>query len=167
MDSNRQQVLRALPASHQTIQAFYSFLVQRYLPMRYPQIFEIVREASARDSYLRNRVMDNQVPLESSADAASLLEGLGGQIEEDILILQPDEASGEFILGAYVGCFPNGFDWADKLGKTMSQIHVPVPDYETKLRKSMNRYLSRMEPGQSVKRHNVSVLWSGKVKQPR
>ena len=97
------------------------------------------------------------MPLQPFTTAESLLETLGGQIEEDFLILQPDESSGEFMLGAYMACFPNGFDWEKKLGKSMSEIHVPVPDYETKLKKSMNRYLSRIEPGQTVKRHNVSA----------
>jgi len=159
ISSTRGQVLRALPSTHRTVRQLYRFMVDYYLPTRFPQMFQKVSHASesTEQSHLVNRVTGDRIPLEPFTNAEFLLETLGGQIEEDFLILQPDKSSGEFMLGAYMACFPNGFDWEKKLGKSMSEIHVPVPDYETKLKKSMNRYLSRIEPGQTVKRHNVST----------
>lgn len=58
-------------------------------------------------------------------------------------------------LEAFIGCFPNGFNWADKFRKSLANIHVPVPDYTTKLRASMDRYLERLKVGECVKRANV------------
>jgi hypothetical protein len=156
MRRNRDQVLRAIPSARPTIQNLYSYIVGNYLPSRYIDMFKIIpKPTSPRQNYLHNLVTGDQIPLEPSAESVLLLEALGRQVEEDFLILEPEPESGEFMLTAYVGCFPNGFDWQSKLGKTMSEIHVPVPDYATKLKKSMNRYLSRVECGQFVKRHNV------------
>ncbi|KAH8883546.1 hypothetical protein GQ53DRAFT_752787 [Thozetella sp. PMI_491] len=164
--ANRDHVLGAAPSSRQTIQTLYKFLVEKYLPDRYRDIFQIVSGALPEESYLFNRVTGDRIPLMPSASLDTLLEDIARQVEEDFLVLQRDTESDEFILGAYVACFPNGFDWANKSGKNMSQIHVPVPDYATKLKKSLNRYLSRIEPGQIVKRHNWSISTSGKLFSP-
>ena len=156
MQTNRDQVLRVLPSAEQSVRRFYAWIID-YLPARYSDIFT-ADESSPECGYLHNKVTGDKIRLRPPADCDPevLLEGLGRQVEEDFLILQPDSQSGEYKLMAFVGCFPNGFDWAQKLGKTMSQIHVPVPTYEQKLQKSINRFFSRLIPGQFVQRHNVS-----------
>lgn len=156
LDTNRDQVLRAMPGSEQAVELFYAWMMN-YLPTRFGDIFTNV-DSSSGSGELYNKATGDRIPLRPGADSnpESLLEGLGRQVEEDFLILQPDPESGEYKLVAFVGCFPNGFDWAKKLGKTMSQIHIPVPTYEQKLQKSINRFFSRLIPGQFVQRHNVS-----------
>ncbi|ETS84248.1 hypothetical protein PFICI_02273 [Pestalotiopsis fici W106-1] len=163
LQSNRDQVLRALPSAHGTISKLYAFMVNAYLPTRYSDVFKIIPESRSQASHLLNLVTKDKIPLHPTATSSSMLEAIGRQVEEDFLILQHDAESDEFQLTAFVACFPNGFDWAQKFGKNMSQIHVPVPDYDVKLKKSMNRFLQRMAPGQFVKRHNWSISTSGNL----
>lgn len=144
LQSNRDQVLRALPRAHETIRKLYIFLIQNYLPVRYSDMFKIVSGIDGRGSFLLNLVTLDRIPFDPPTDAKSMLEAIGRQIEEDFIILQRDQASKEFKVTAFIACFPNGFDWAQKFGMNMSQIHVPVPDYDVKLKKSMNRYLDRL-----------------------
>ncbi|KAH8892177.1 hypothetical protein GQ53DRAFT_647066 [Thozetella sp. PMI_491] len=162
LQTNRSQVLRALPGSEQAVTALYTWMMD-YLPSRFVDVFAIPDDSLHEGRCLYNKVTGDQIPLRPSAgsEPESLLEALGRQVEEDFLILQPDKASGEFRLRAFIGCFPNGFDWADKLGQTLSEIHEPVPNYEQRLQKSMNRFLGRLEPEKFVQRHNWSISAKG------
>lgn len=60
-------------------------------------------------------------------------------------------------LHAYAGCFPSGFNWLEKIGKPLAAIHTPVPNYEEKLEKSMDRFFATVPPGKIVSRKNWTV----------
>ncbi|PWY74916.1 hypothetical protein BO83DRAFT_388228 [Aspergillus eucalypticola CBS 122712] len=131
-----------------------------YLPQRYSTIFQRVftttstsssASASAPTTILRDMVTDNTIPTTPPSDAEEALAIIGRQVEEDFLFLLPPQPSSlrdndkqegtnkQMTLEAFIGCFPNGFNWADKSRKSLASIHVPVPDYTTKSRASMDR----------------------------
>ncbi|GKZ24278.1 hypothetical protein AbraIFM66951_002265 [Aspergillus brasiliensis] len=93
---------------------------------------------------LRNTVTGETLPTTPPSDAEEALAIVGRQVEEDFLLLLPppspqadekkEEGNKQMTLEAFIGCFPNGFNWADKFRKSLATIHVPVPDYTTKLR---------------------------------
>ncbi|GKZ40128.1 hypothetical protein AbraIFM66950_002498, partial [Aspergillus brasiliensis] len=93
---------------------------------------------------LRNTVTGETFPTTSPSDPEEALAIIGRQVEEDFLLLLPppspqadekkEECNKQMTLDAFIGCFPNGFNWADKFRKSLANIHVPVPDYTTKLR---------------------------------
>jgi hypothetical protein len=68
-----------------------------------------------------------------------------------------DGATQNYILEAFVTCYPAGFNPRKKLGKRLAAIHAPVPGYPEKLEKSMDRCFEKLEVGQYVKRVNWSI----------
>ena len=75
-------------------------------------------------------------------------------MEEDFYFMVPD-AQDEFVLQGFVACFPQGFIPLARVGMSVSEIHKPVPGYEGRLKKGVNRCFERLERGQSVGRVNV------------
>ena len=88
------------------------------------------------------------------SDPVSMLGHLAENVEEDFYFMVPD-AQEEFVLQGFVGCFPQGFLPTTRVGMSVSEIHKPVPGYEGRLKKGVQRCFERMERGQSVKRLNV------------
>ncbi|PCH03733.1 Protein of unknown function DUF3445 [Penicillium occitanis (nom. inval.)] len=160
------QVLAVNPPAIEAVRELYSWLVDQYLPQRYGDIFELHRQESSGniETFLQNKVTDDIVPidpnLQSPEDALRII---GRQVEEDFLFLLPSGPEEQLVLEAYIACFPAGFAWTMKRGKTLAEIHQPVPDYKKKLQLSMDRFLSRLEPGKFVKRLNWSITPTGEL----
>jgi hypothetical protein len=154
------QVLAVNPPAIEAVRELYSWLVDQYLPQRYGDIFELHRQESSGniETFLQNKVTDDIVPIDPSLQSPEdALRIIGRQVEEDFLFLLPSGPEEQLVLEAYIACFPAGFAWTMKRGKTLAEIHQPVPDYKKKLQLSMDRFLSRLEPGKFVKRLNVSL----------
>ena len=88
------------------------------------------------------------------SDHTSMLRHLAENVEEDFYFMVPD-AQKEFVLQGFVACFPQGLLPSAKVGMSVSEIHKPVPGYEGRLKKGVNRCFERMDRGQSVGRLNV------------
>ncbi|GFN21332.1 heme-dependent oxidative N-demethylase family protein [Aspergillus tubingensis] len=186
IQDKRASVLGASPRSIPAVKELYSFLMNDYLPRRYSTIFQRIStttstsssasaSASAPTTMLRNTVTGETIPSTPPTDAEEALAIIGRQVEEDFLLLLPPQSSSlrdddkkegtnkQMTLEAFIGCFPNGFNWADKFRRSLASIHVPVPDYTTKLRASMDRYLERLKVGECVKRANWTVSVDGEL----
>ena len=87
-------------------------------------------------------------------DRADPLATLARLVQEDLCLLVPDPASGEYKLVAGTLCFPSRWLLADKLGQPMTEIHVPVPHYDTTLARRVNRLFEAIQPGREVYRVN-------------
>lgn len=153
----------------------YTFLMGTYLPGRYPTMFKLHRAEyeTGNVAMLHNLVTGEIWPVELSPEAPTIraLETLVKVVDEDILILLPEqekkekekqgevkeEAGTKYILKAYAACFPAGFDTRKKLGQRLAKIHEPVPGYQEKLEKSMDRFFEKLEVGKYVKRVNWSI----------
>ncbi|KAL2014602.1 hypothetical protein VTN00DRAFT_2127 [Thermoascus crustaceus] len=153
----------------------YTFLMGTYLPGRYPTMFKLHRAEyeTGKAVMLHNLVTEEIWPVELSPAAPTIraLETLIKVVDEDILILLPEqdmnkeekkaeekeEGDTKYILEAYAACFPAGFDTRKKLGRRLAKIHEPVPGYQEKLEKSMDRFFEKLEVGKYVKRVNWSI----------
>ena len=89
-----------------------------------------------------------------SAPRSQLL-ALGRAWEPDIVWMAPDETGTHRVLGGVV-CFPSSWALADKLGRTMSETHRPVPGLNTALDRQIETFFARMVPGACWTRENVS-----------
>ncbi len=85
------------------------------------------------------------------------LEVAGRLVQEDLCVMQPDPASGEYRLTAACLCFPTRWSLAEKMGQPMSVIHGPVPGYAEQLNAPVNRFLERLTPERSLWRYNWSL----------
>ncbi|KAK1753386.1 hypothetical protein QBC47DRAFT_386276 [Echria macrotheca] len=142
------------------VNELYSYLVDDYLPVRYPSMFELQLAQDKESSIFLNKVTGLKLPRRAPADAVQSLKFLGETVEDDMfLLLQREPQSceaGEHETVAYVCCHPSGFDPSKKLGKLLRDVHRPVPAY-AKIGPSMEKYFSRLQVGKSAKRVNWSI----------
>ena len=108
---------------------------------------------------LLNHVTSEFIPLTSPSDPIQALEVLGGNIDDDFLLLLPSDDGDGYMLKGFITCFPSGFNTKEKFGLKLRDIHKPVPGYKDKLEKSMDRFFDRIEVGKIVLRTNVGTTW--------
>ncbi|MEM7423090.1 MAG: DUF3445 domain-containing protein [Pseudomonadota bacterium] len=76
-------------------------------------------------------------------------------VAEDFCLMVPDTASGEYKLAGAILCFPSRWLLSEKLGRPMTVIHDPVPDYDDLLARRVNRVFNVLH----VDRPLVRVNW--------
>ncbi len=76
----------------------------------------------------------------------------GRLVAEDICLLQAID--GRIVLTAASLCAPARWRLADKLGRPLSAIHAPVPDYAETLAAPVDRFLASLKPERPVWRLN-------------
>lgn len=83
------------------------------------------------------------------------LETLTRLCPADFCLLAPDAVSGEYRLIAATLCFPSRWLLSEKLGKPLTAIHDPVPDYDDTLARRVNRVFEVLR----VERPLVRINW--------
>lgn len=133
------------------IRELYEEVMLDLLPKRFPSMFRI------KGDTFHNVVTGTRHRISSTLlDHTSMLRHLAENVEEDFYFMVPD-AQDEFVLQGFVACFPQGLLPSAKVGMSVSEIHKPVPGYEGRLKKGVNRCFERMERGQSVGRLNWAI----------
>ncbi|KAJ5827132.1 hypothetical protein N7447_003895 [Penicillium robsamsonii] len=142
------------------ISELYNFMLGTYLPTRYPSMFRLYAESS----FFQNLVTGATWPttLSPTTPTIQALEILSQTVDEDFLILLPEispdsEEQPRYVLQAYATCFPAGFNTREKLGLRLADIHSPVPRYQERIGRSMDKFFARIEVGKFVKRLNWSI----------
>lgn len=90
---------------------------------------------------------------------------LGRLVQEDICILQDDGA--EYCLTGAILCFPASWTLAQKIGRPMMAIHVPVNSYTTEMGARVHRMFSVLRPDQGLWRMNYMTYGSAELHHPR
>lgn len=138
--------------SNPAIRELYEEIVLDLLPKRFPAIFSIKRDV------FYNCVTGFRHCISAALlHPPTMLRCLAENVEEDFWFMVPNE-DGEFFLQGFAACFPQGLLPLSKVGLSVSQIHAPIPGYEGRLKKGVNRCFERMESGQSVGRLNVMSM---------
>ena len=131
----------------------YEFLVQEYLPRRYPSVFHL----DISSSLVVNTVTNEELPLTAPNNRYETLRIINRNVEEDFLMLLPSPDGDGYSLQCFIWAYPVGFDPQSKLGVKLRDAHNPVPGYKEKLTLSMDRYLAGLEPGNVKCRVNWAV----------
>ncbi|KAE8392364.1 hypothetical protein BDV23DRAFT_181765 [Aspergillus alliaceus] len=119
------------------IEELYKEIMIKYLPQRFPTMFKI------RGNLVDNLATGSNYPSTTAGlTPAVMLRYLSENVEEDFYFMCPDP-DGQFRLRGYIACFPGGFLSPARLGA------------------SVDRYFSRMEPGQFIGRMNWSLQVDG------
>lgn len=145
------------PEADHAIREFYD-VTMTYMCTKYPMYFK------KDEKGIHNTITGEHVPLTSANHSRTeLQEALARVIQEDFIILLKDPSRGdekygdEYFFKAGVFAFAAGFDPKDKFDKALTSVHAPIPGYEEKLKKSMNRFFDRLNPYEMVTRSNFSV----------
>ncbi|GAM44001.1 hypothetical protein TCE0_060f19271 [Talaromyces pinophilus] len=135
------------------IEELFREIIITLLPVRFPTMFKIKR------GVFHNLATKESYQLEG-INHMEMLRILGENVEEDFYIMCPD-GHGEWRLQGYIACFPGGFLSPSRVGMSMRQIHQPVPGYEQRIGKGVDRFMQQLEPGTYVERMNWSLQVDG------
>ena len=156
----RQDIIRQYPGAVGCLDTgvgmlneLYEFLVQEFLPQRFPTIFRL----DCSTETVKNLVTKENLPLMAPADRYETLKTLNRNVDEDFLMLLPSPDRDGYSLQSFVWAYPVGFDPQSKLGMKLRDAHQPVPGYNEKLAPSMDRYFSNLEPGNVKSRVNWAL----------
>jgi hypothetical protein len=69
--------------------------------------------------------------------------------------MHPDGAGAHRVIGGCV-CFPSSWALQDKLGKTMSETHAPVPGLNAALDRQIETFFAKMIAGEAWVRENAN-----------
>lgn len=166
-------VIRCNPIAKEAVDELYGWVFSIYLPQRFPTMFSLATSEKRPSKYLLNRVTNELIDVKPPLDPIESLKTLGRHIDNEFLILLPTSSPRSpatpkkflptqypeepYHLHAFTLCYPSGFDTVRKLGMPLAAIHAPVPGYESKISKSMDRFFASLPFGKIVKRANWSV----------
>jgi len=93
------------------------------------------------------------------------LKTMGHLVQEDFCILE--KRGDEHVLSAAVLCFPASWTLAEKIGRPLSAIHIPVTSYAPDIARRVQRMFDAIRPGQVLWRANALFYEDGELFQPR
>jgi hypothetical protein len=121
-------------------------------PEAYAALLDEARPALAETVVLANGL---GADIDPAAPPREQLLALGRACEPDFVWMHPT-ADGQHRLVGGVVCFPSRWALGDKLGRTISDIHAPVPGLNELLAKPIEAFMARQRPGEVWVRENVN-----------
>src|SRR6056297_862334 len=98
-------------------------------------------------------------------DRADPMGTLGHLVQEDLCLLE--KRGEEHVLTAAVLCFPASWRLADKIGRPLTTIHVPIPEYDAGLARRVQRLFDGVRVGRPLWRFNALHYADPALHQPR
>ena len=98
-------------------------------------------------------------------DRADPLGTLGHLVQEDLCLMEKRNEA--HVLTAAVLCFPASWRLAEKIGRPLEAIHAPVPEYDPKLARRVQRLFDGVQPGRPLWRVNALRYADPALHQPR
>ncbi|WP_088889427.1 heme-dependent oxidative N-demethylase family protein [Leptolyngbya ohadii] len=149
MNDRHDEVLASLPESIAAQQEVLDLLIAHLL-QHYPQQYRQEGNQLHHDlTGQRWKISEfRQFPLELA----------GRLVPEDWCVLLPSENSHrDYVLMAGAVCFPFRWRLQDKLGRSLSGIHAPVPGYAKKLSRPVNSVFDRLRSDYPSVRFNWGI----------
>jgi hypothetical protein len=88
----------------------------------------------------------------------------GRLVQEDLCLIQNREEGPVFTAASL--CFPSRWRLLEKIGKPLAAVHGPVPLYESRLARPVDRFMHHLKPGHIASRVNWSLLDDPALFQP-
>lgn len=88
-------------------------------------------------------------------------------VQEDLCLLEQPEGAREHVLSGAVLCFPASWTLAEKLGRPLTTIHDPVPDYSEGMAARVQRLFDALHPDRPLWRANALLYEDPTLHQPR
>ncbi|MCZ0810671.1 MAG: heme-dependent oxidative N-demethylase family protein [Pseudomonadota bacterium] len=90
---------------------------------------------------------------------------LGHLVQEDLCLME--KRGDEHVLSAAVLCFPASWRLGDKIGRPLTAIHVPVPEYDEGVARRVQRLFDGVQVGRPLWRFNALRYVEPDLFQPR
>lgn len=108
--------------------------------------------------------LGRRIDRRKAQSARELLDAAGRAVPEDLLLMARDDEAWRLIGGSLV--FPNQWRLAEKMGRTLAEIHEPVDGYATILSDKVDRFFDRLAVNRIVWRRNWFFHDSAEFFQP-
>jgi hypothetical protein len=146
-------VFAAMPVSNAAREEALDLIVAA-LTTHHPDWF--TRDGGVLRNHLTGEVWD--------VGSVDPLELAGRLVQEDLCLIQNGNDGPVFT--AAVLCFPSRWRLMDKLGKPLSAVHGPVPFYQDRLARPVDRFMRHVKAGHIASRLNWSLLDDPALFQP-
>lgn len=150
-----ERVLRAEPGTEAAQQEVLDLLIE-YLPAHHPDRY-CLGDGRLNVTGLTTDLIDT---------AMMPLQRAGLLVQDDLVIMRNGE-DGWRIAAAFLA-FPSSWRLSEKFGRSMDEVHAPVPGFEGGSRNAglINRMFDNLSPDRIVVRWNWSVNWSHALYHP-
>ena len=91
-----------------------------------------------------------EVPLDGQPLIAA-----GRLVQEDLVILEKPDGADEHAISGAILCFPSNWTLAQKFGKALVRIHLPVEAYDDTVARRVQRLFDAVRPGAPLVRANL------------
>lgn len=158
---------------------------RRLLAARHDDVFHAVPESEAAGGEVADLLWDHlprRFPTQYARMGATLSLAATGElvgrrhpglhpldlaarvVPEDLCLLE--ERGSEHVLTAASVCFPSRWRLADKIGRSVRDIHGPVPGYDAAIGAPVDRFFDRLDVGRPMWRLNWTLLDHDALFQP-
>lgn len=132
-----ESVLQCLPGSELACKELMEMIIQ-FLCARYPQYFYLHEDKKT----FENKILGTKQDVSAKHPLLVILDN----VPEDFAITLRNPETGYYHFRAGVICSALGWNVGTKIGKSLPQIHAPIPDYKEKMQFSMDRYVGPNTP---------------------
>ncbi|KAF2266443.1 hypothetical protein CC78DRAFT_417583, partial [Lojkania enalia] len=153
LETQKEEALQVTPSGEEACEELMELVVE-FLLEKYPRFFEIV-ETNGRKK-IRNNIVKEEISIQKPYDVHPL-EVCARLCVEDFNILQKSEFSGEHYLVASATIFPAGWRLRERIGKSVTDLHGPVPLWKGKLSKPVEHYFTRLSTNSYMERHSFFI----------
>ncbi|MGI9644937.1 MAG: heme-dependent oxidative N-demethylase family protein [Ilumatobacteraceae bacterium] len=116
---------------------------------------EVIEVADALLAHVRSRWPDRYSGAELDPELHPL-EAAARLVPEDLVLLV--ERNGRLVFGGGSVCFPNRWDLRSKLGRTLAEVHAPVPRLNDQLGTRIDSFLAHLTPERAFTRVGWGII---------
>jgi hypothetical protein len=91
----------------------------------------------------------------------------GRLVQEDLCLLEKPAGGDEHVLTGAVLCFPSNWTLAQKLGRGLARLHLPVERYDAEVARRVQRLFDAVRPETPLMRANLLVYAEDELFNPR
>lgn len=91
----------------------------------------------------------------------------GRLVQEDLVLLERPEGGDEHVLTGAILCFPSNWTLAEKFGKGLVRIHLPVERYDESIARRVQRLFDAIRPEAPIMRANLLLYSDPALFNPR
>ena len=114
---------------------------------------------------LRDETVTRPDGVEVKLDRGDPMGTLGHLVQEDLCLME--KQGDEHVLSAAVLCFPASWRLAEKIGRPLTSIHVPVAEYDAGLARRVQRLFDGVQVDRPLWRFNALRYGDPTLHQPR
>lgn len=138
---------------------------QQILRDHHATAFQVLDGVEPEATEVLDAVLDHLGLTEDAIDPAlHPLDAAGRLVQEDLVLLV--ERGDRLVCGGGSVCFPNRWDLASKIGRTMAEIHAPVAGLNDQLEGPVDGFLARLRPERPFWRLGWGILDTDDLYQP-